>query len=322
MINLIIKDGLGNQLFEYAYTRYLQYLYEQRGKKEVIMINTYYIDHFDFRKVSLQNFKLNDNVHFFESSQQKQNMNAFKRNVILANGLDMIPWKILKTKKPLGEEKFLKRAKKGMYYTYTSQTEYKSVISEKKDKFVFGCFQGEANFKPIANIIKNELEIKTPANEANTNMLHQINSCNSVCLHVRRGDYLDEKWKNLQVCTFEYYNKAINEILKSESNPVFFVFSNTHEDIEWIKKNYCFKNCVNDKKLNMIYVDLSNPDYEELRLMKSCKHFILSNSTFSWWAAYLAQDNEKKVLVPERWNLSMENDTSIYLESWKKISTK
>lgn len=321
MISLIIKDGLGNQLFQYAYTRYLQHLYREQGIDEEIVINPYYIDRYDFRKVALQNFVLNDSVHFLENEKQRSNMNLFKVRTLMANGFDVIQWKLLKKKKPLGEQKFQKRGKRGVYYTYTSQTEYETVLSKKKNKFVFGCYQGEKNFAPIADIIRKELEIKTMPSDSNKEMLEKINSTEAVCLHIRRGDYLDPKWKSLQVCTFEYYNRAINEMLRRVENPTFFVFSNSHEDIEWIKANYMFVNEVDGTPIRLIYVDLGNPDYEELRLMKSCKHFIISNSTFSWWAAYLSSGNQKNVMVPERWNLSIENDTVIYLDNWVRVQT-
>lgn len=321
MISLIIKDGLGNQLFQYAYTRHLQYLYEKEGLKEEIVINPYYIDRFDFRKVSLQNFRLNSNVRFLLPNEQKANMDAFKIRTILANGVDLIPWKIFKTAKPLGEEKFIKRSKRGLYYTYTPQTEFKTVLADTKNKYVFGCFQGEANFEPIKDILRDELEVKTKPSQTNKNLLSMISSTNSVCLHIRRGDYLDPKWKNLQVCTFDYYYRAIRRIIKCVNNPVFFVFSNTHDDIEWIKQNYMLEDKIEIKGLQIVYVDLDNPDYEEFRLMKNCKHFIISNSTFSWWAAYLAAEKKKMVLVPERWNLAYSNDDSIYLKDWIKVPT-
>lgn len=318
LINLIIKDGLGNQLFQYAYTRYLQQIYSDGVEVEPIVINPYYIDRYDFRKVSLQHFKLNPNVTFLAPEHQKKNMNTFKIRVLLANGLDIIPWKIFK-KKPLGEEKFIKRAKQGVYYTYRSQTEFKTYLSNASDKYVFGCFQGETNFLPVANCIKDELEIITTPSRDNCEMLKRIKSTNAVCLHIRRGDYLDARWKNLQICDFDYYNTAINDLLQRVSNPIFYVFSNCHEDLEWIRENYRFVNKVSDEKLNFVYVDLCNPDYEELRLMMNCKHFIISNSTFSWWAAYLSSNVGKIVMVPERWNLSLDNDDSIYLDSWVKV---
>lgn len=99
----------------------------------------------------------------------------------------------------------------------------------------------------------------------------------------------------------------------------FFVFSNTRKDLEWIKENYHFYDKSGNRPLRMVYVDLNNPDYEELRLMYSCKHFIISNSTFSWWGAYLGSYDGKIVLAPYRWNLSDENDEAIYLKEWIKI---
>ena len=70
----------------------------------------------------------------------------------------------------------------------------------------------------------------------NRRMFEQIKSCEAVCLHVRRGDYLDARWKNLQICNFTYYNDAVNGILKNVENPIFFVFSNNHDDLKWIKE--------------------------------------------------------------------------------------
>jgi hypothetical protein len=68
------------------------------------------------------------------------------------------------------------------------------------------------------------------------------------------------------------------------------------------------------------YVDLNNPDYEELRLMYSCKHFIISNSTFSWWAQYLGEYDKKIVVAPSKWN-NKDNvdDSGIYMPEWEVL---
>ena len=93
---------------------------------------------------------------------------------------------------------------------------------------------------------------------------------------------------------------------------MFFVFSTGHDDIEWIKENYHFN-------ANIQYVDLDNPDYEELRLMKACKHFIISNSTFSWWAAFLARNKTKIVWVPSVWRKDQPEANNIIPKEWRKI---
>ena len=91
----------------------------------------------------------------------------------------------------------------------------------------------------------------------------------------------------LNICDYNYYLKSMEYISNKVDSPVFYIFSNSSEDINWIKNNYDFS------MYNTVYVDLNNPDYEELRLMYNCKHFIISNSTFSWWGQYLCNNPEK-----------------------------
>jgi hypothetical protein len=327
MIDLIIKDGLGNQLFQYAYARYLQELYRKSGKEEQLVINPHFMhdrvfEHNDERKMSLQHFVLNPEVKFMPVEEKWCSRRRFKWKLIMSTPLiELYLWRIKKKKRD-SETLFNYRAQRGVYYTYTSYTEYLSTLSNSKYKYVFGFFQTAKNFLPIADIIRKELIVKDDPTVENAEMIKQIQMSNSVCLHIRRGDYLNPRWKNLQICTFEYYNNAINEVFKRIENPIFFVFSNTHDDLEWIKENYHFKDLNGKKEIKIIYVDLNNVDYEEIRLMYNCKHFIISNSTFSWWGAYLSTYPQKLVIVPDRWNLAVNNDTTIYLEDWIKVSTK
>lgn len=322
MICLIIKDGLGNQMFQYAYARCLQEVYRQSGIEEKLFINPYFIQHRKFknndvRDMSIQHLKLNPNVHFLSLKEQKRTMLDFKIKMLRYTSLrDLYNWR-MKGIKPSGRDNFLNRSRYGIYYTFHAYSSYGFPLSDVEDKYIFGFFQSEQSFSLIKDIIKEECLVKDAPSSSNLFLLEHIRSVNSVCLHIRRGDYLNPKWKDLQICDFNYYNNAINEILYTEKDPVFFVFSNTHHDLEWIKANYHFAH--KNKTVNLVYVDLNNPDYEELRLMYNCKHFILSNSTFSWWGAYLSKNTEKKVYVPNRWNLACIDDDQIYLENWIKI---
>lgn len=326
MINLIIKSGLGNQLFQYAYARFLQSLYQKSTyENEIIAINPYYIQHTiiennDPRQMSLHHFKLGNNVRFMHPKEQKDAMRAFKISTIFSTGIyGMYRWKV-KGEKLDGKDWFEKRARAGVYYTCSPYTTYPSPLSKSLVKHIFGYFQSEQNFHDIADEIIKELEVKDVPSEQNSAMMAQMSVCNSVCLHIRRGDYLNDAWKNLQVCDFDYYNRGVNEILNRVDDPVFYVFSNTHDDLEWIKKNYKFEDLTGRRDIKLVYVDLNNPDYEELRLMYTCKHFIISNSTFSWWGAFLSKNEKKVVCVPDRWNLDSNEDGNIYLKEWIKIS--
>lgn len=325
MIDLIIKDGLGNQMFQYAFARCLQYCYMEEGIDEEIVVNPYYItrngivEQSDERFMSLQHLFLNNKVRIACLEEQKKLFKDFKFKCAIGTGLlDLFKWR-LRNIKDDSEKLYVKRAKKGVYYTYKAYSQYPLVLSPSRIKHIFGFFQSEYNFKQVRNHVKSELMVKTIPSEQNVQIINEIRSCNSICLHIRRGDYLNARWKNLQVCDYEYYNKAVNLILKTVESPIFYVFSNTHDDIEWIKHNYVFENHQIGKNIELRYVDMSNPDYEELRLMYNCKHLIISNSTFSWWAAYLCQNPNKQVIAPGRWNLSTDNDWMIYQDSWIKI---
>jgi hypothetical protein len=106
----------------------------------------------------------------------------------------------------------------------------------------------------------------------------------------------------------------MEHIYSKKPDAKFFVFSNTHDDIEWIKENYKFP-----EKYDIEYVDLGNSDYEEFELMRNCKNFVISNSTFSWWAAYLSDYEDKCVALPEKWTRKDNCDCSgFYLEDWYK----
>lgn len=324
MINLIVKDGLGNQMFQYAFARYLQEEYQKQGINEQICINPYFIENTVFidndeRRMSLQHLSLNESIRILPVNKQVKSMKIFKIRTAIASGIvKLFEWRVLGIKDN-SREFYVKRSKYGIYYGYSAYTFFPTVLSSKKEKFVFGFFQTEKYFKDISYTIKTELKVRDKPSVENQKMLNKILKSNSVCLHIRRGDYLNAKWKNLQICDYSYYNRAVNYILDHVENPLFFVFSNTKSDLNWIRENYHFKDNKNYRGIKLVFVDLNNPDYEELRLMYSCRHFVISNSTFSWWGAYLSDNPAKIVCVPNRWNLSANDEENIYVDGWIRI---
>lgn len=308
MIELIMRSGLGNQMFEYAYARKIQ---QELGDNEII-INTEYMKQKDFRSYSLNNFKLNSSVIVLKDDLAKKSLKRFYVRLPFAFGLDFIPWRVLK-KQALGETKYLKRSKKGMYYAHLATDTYPIIDCKRAHKYVFGFFQNASTVNGIEDILKNEFEVITPESPDNKAMIIEIESANSVCLHIRRGDYMNDKWKSMQVCNFNYYNRAVEEAKKVLNKPIFYVFSTGHDDIKWIKENYHFDAAIR-------YVDLDNPDFEEFRLMQTCKHFIISNSTFSWWAAFLSKNRDKVVWTPSIWRKYDPAANAIIPSDWRKIS--
>ena len=102
-----------------------------------------------------------------------------------------------------------------------------------------------------------------------------------------------------------YFECAINIMRDRLFKPEFFLFS---DDIEWAKDNF--------KNNRIIFVDEKTKDFEQLRLMYSCKHFIISNSTFSWWAQYLSESLDKVVIAPAKWMPYDTEKRDIYQENW------
>lgn len=135
-----------------------------------------------------------------------------------------------------------------------------------------------------------------------------LNNCNTCSIHVRRGDYLRYP-DHHPTQNINYYLKAIKLMPKDS---VFLIFS---DDINWCKE--FFPDI--PEKFKFIY---GNTDYEDLILMSLCKNNIICNSTFSWWAAWLNQNQDKKVIVPTNWfgKAYVNNKTDdIYCENWIKI---
>lgn len=291
MINLILRGGLGNQMFLYAYARLIQY-----HTKDTIKINLYELKKdTDGRSYALENLVLTDNLVVSDSSLR-----------------DTIDKNIYRIKTML----YRNSPEQHGIYRNNEDENHKPHIAEKcRNKYISGNFQGWRYFSEIDDIVKKELKVKTAPSEANRKMIEEISSCNSVCLHIRRGDYINNpKWsKELNICGEEYYKKAVELIKKKTENPVFFVFSNSSEDLKWIEENYNFD-------ADLRYVDLNNPDYEELRLMYMCRHFIISNSTFSWWAQYLSDNDDKIVAAPSRWN-NILDASPLYMDNWEIIDT-
>ena len=150
--------------------------------------------------------------------------------------------------------------------------------------------------------------------EENQKVLDKIKSTNSISLHIRRGDYVIKKrYQEVYAeCTLDYYKRGVEEITKRYENPTLFIFS---DDPDWVKANL---------KLDYesVYVDINSGEksYADMRLMSSCNHNVIANSSFSWWGAWLNNNPEKIVIAPEKWFKDDSiNQKDVIPESWIRI---
>jgi hypothetical protein len=170
----------------------------------------------------------------------------------------------------------------------------------------FGYFQSNKNFLGYDEKIK---ELFQPTDEFINkikSLYPEINKEGTISLHIRRGDYTTISHV-LPVIDKTYIDEAIRQ---NGDYSTIFIFS---DDVNWIKQNLSYPN-------QIIVTGLE--DYEELWLMSLCKNNIMSNSTFSWWGAFLNNNINKKIYTPSLWfgPAGEYNWEDIYIESWTKIN--
>jgi hypothetical protein len=177
-----------------------------------------------------------------------------------------------------------------------------------------GFWQSEKYFKDISDTIKEEFLVTAPLSSSTIEVCDRIKNTNSVSLHVRRGDYVSNPATLTYhgVCEPEYYEKALKVIAEKAGEIELFVFA---DDIEWAKKNI-----VTSFPVTFVDHNDSLHAYEDLYLMSHCRHNIIANSSFSWWAAWLNNNPGKIVIAPAKWfNESDADPRDLIPEAWIKI---
>ncbi|CAN5895272.1 alpha-1,2-fucosyltransferase [soil metagenome] len=179
------------------------------------------------------------------------------------------------------------------------------------ESYVSGFWQTEKYFTDIEDIIRADFQFRSLPFGRNLEWLTIIRSFNAVSVHIRRGDYVSVPKTNQAhgLCSLNYYEKAFAHIASFVQSPVFFFFS---DDMDWVKANIIISSPA-------YYVE-GNDDahnYEDLRLMSSCKHHIIANSSFSWWGAWLNPDKTKMVIAPKKWTAAEDiGNTDHIPSSW------
>ncbi len=292
MIRCNLTCGLGNQLFMYAYARALS---EEFNDKTIVLNRLFgkMAKIVTFGRLNipeeLNNFYLNENVVVAKNSLKNFVLTAIELAYFCTYHQNVI-------KRKFNQEVFERNSERGIYMQgyRLEHTYYAHSKKTKKNKVVMDFFMSELYFKNIKEILMRELKVKTPPSPQNAEMIKELNSCNSVGVHIRRGDILKPEFRRYKVCNEDYYLRGMDYVAQHTENPVFYVFSNDSGDLNWIKEHYHFKYPVK-------YVDLHNPGYEDFRLLYNCKHFVLSSSTYSWWGSYLSENKDKIIIVPSRW---------------------
>lgn len=210
--------------------------------------------------------------------------------------------------------KLLRRVRPYVYVEESSFRFNEPLLSTRGNIMLKGYWQSEKYFKAIESIIRREYTVKQPLTGVNLTWARQIQACNAISLHIRRGDYVSNAATNQfhGTCSLSYYQRAIDLLVEKVTNPVFFVFS---DNPEWTQSN-----------LNLTFPthyvtnNLGATAYEDLRLMSLCQHHVIANSSFSWWGAWLNSSHQKTVIAPSKWfNDSLYDTADLIPENWQQI---
>jgi hypothetical protein len=182
-----------------------------------------------------------------------------------------------------------------------------------KRLYLFGHFQAYQYAQNVERKLRSELTFREPPSYSVLEMLNRTRDCKCpVSLHIRRGDY-EVIHNGTFLLPMTYYDNAIAAILDIYPNATFFVFS---DDVNFARTNLPKREC-------MVFVDHNSEEkaHEDLRLMSSCRHHIIANSTFSWWGAWLNPNAEKLVLAPDPW-LPDIHRADLIPPTWRCIPTQ
>jgi hypothetical protein len=197
-------------------------------------------------------------------------------------------------------------------------TYWRGIEEVKVPAFLHGYWQTEKYFEEFAAELRGQLKFREPPTAANAMWLDRIASCESVGIHIRRGDYVSSA-KNRAVyysCPESYYFAAIDRILSAYAQARLFIFS---DDPAWARERFAGLRCVE----GVIDHNAGESSYNDLRLMSACRHVIASNSTFGWWAAWLGDGTaDRMVVFPPHWLLAAGQDRDMVPDRWCRLAAK
>ncbi len=278
MIIVQLLGGMGNQMFQYAAGRRLAI----KNNDELKLDTSILLDWKPGRHLVNRGFDLD----------------IFNIQPAIAGKKEIADYNTQLMSKP-GKVYFHLKRKLGIEKAYKEKNFSfdRKVLTLTGDQYLAGLWQSYKYFEDIEGIIREDFKLKVPISKNSEDLLEQIRQSNAVCINIRRTDYVSVK-QTADVMGFigiDYYKDAIHVLTAKTENASIFVFS---DDIEWCKTHLTFDS------LPVTFVDHSHAGHkfsDYFHLMQACKHFIIPNSTFGWWAAWLCMSTDKIVIAPKKW---------------------
>lgn len=296
-----LRGRIGNQLFVYAFARQLQREY---GEEAMIVIDDTEVLKVDWED-SLPYYDIK-NIRFVHDEPIEKSIFSIKQRAVKGFFSTEAVGKNFMDKYTV-EKKWQPRLNQnGIISCENGFIDYK--LNTRKNVFIEGYFQSEKYFKDAYEDIRYELrpeqfkEIDTYPN------IDKIRERNTVCISIKVEHNVGNEL--YEVCDMKYWEKAIAYITEQVENPLFFICSDNVD--------YVVNNLIDTDHFDYVVQSKEYPVHVSLAVMNQCKHFIIGNTTFGWWAQYLADAPDKIVVAPSKWML-VDMPIDIYQEGWHLI---
>jgi hypothetical protein len=274
MIISMLKGGMGNQMFQYAAAFALANRHQTQLKLDI-------------------HYLLDKSKRYFRHTYREYALDVFNIRAEIASPREISQFTI-----PRIGNKYFYHLKKRIFKSYNvfeesnvhSQQEFFNIPNS---AYLDGFWQNASYIRDIRPLLIKEFSLKEPLPEYCTDMFNKIKNSNSVCVVFRRGDYVNHP--ELDITQLSYYHAAIDFYQKRNEKLTYFIFS---DDIPWCKANFA------KRDVEIVFVDqmYTGPKAQYyLQLMIACKKYIIPNSTYPWWAAWLNDDQGKVVIAPKKW---------------------
>lgn len=290
MIIVKLIGGLGNQMFQYATARALAYRHGVELKLDT-------------------SFLLRDAEGKY--TQRNYELSVFEANPKIATEIETASFLKFGTNRLFRElQRLVPELFGNLYIAENSPLYFKNFIHLPNHTYLDGFWQSEKYFNNIRHILLSDFQIKTPVPPAVRAWQEKISQVKSIAVHVRRGDYLNSASAQTHhgSCSINYYQQAVQHIIDEQGPGEIFVFS---DDIKWCRNHLKFNTQTN-------YVEHAEAACWDMFLMSQCNGNVIANSSFSWWAAWLNQQPDKIVIMPENWLTGVRSSSlDIVATNWR-----
>ncbi|MBR1796752.1 MAG: alpha-1,2-fucosyltransferase [Clostridiales bacterium] len=285
MIIVQFSGGLGNQLGQYGL--YLEY--EARGFKTYADLSWYRNGQSTDGKVDIRSMELS----------------------LLGLSVKECPKLYEYYGKQGGLHRYIRRLCVGHTYMEEGYKFTPALLDVDRGYVMGGSFIGEEYITNCADELRSSISFKGTDAPYIKEMERRISETDSVSIHMRLGDYLNNNSLYGNICTPEYYRRAVEHIRSNVPDATFFLFSN---DVKAASELLGIEGVV------PVEGNTGDRSYLDMYLMSRCRHNIIANSTFSWWGAWL-NNKEGRIVICPTTLLNGYDNGSVYCNDWVRIGS-